>query len=229
MNLKKFFVGMAALVLACAFVISCSMPDMDEAVNESRSTEVMLRFSGGSLALDNGLVPGASALVRLGTIEATETGFADKGIDAHFGLLRVNSVNTQVLTFDFAALNVDGTYGTTVPYSLNLGDRADLNGDGIPDLIFEKNNDVPHLFFVSSPNDLRTTTFTTLDKNQEELFLAGIASISMEGNVAIGFQEEVIAQINEEESLTISRVDIVDVAKVVIAVVIIVVVAVAAH
>ncbi|MCL2558292.1 MAG: hypothetical protein FWE09_07420 [Treponema sp.] len=198
MNIKKLFAGMAALALAMTFGVSCSMPGMDDLADNGRDAEVRLGFTGGSLAVGDGLVPGSRALVRLGAVEAVETGYVDKAAEARFGLLTVNSVDAQAISFDFARFGANGDYEATVSHTLSLGEEADLNGDGVPDVVFDMHESIAQLFFVSTLSELRTTTFATLAREQGDLFITGLAVVDVEQSMEVGFHAYEIAQAHED-------------------------------
>jgi hypothetical protein len=159
MNFKSFFAGAMAVMLVSGLVLSCSMPNAENPVAERRVTEIPMAFAGGSYSVEEGLAPGAALLVRLGTVVQLGKEFVDNTADARFGLLTVKEIGEGAVSFDFAHFDAKGKQGATSTHSLSLGGVADLNGDGVTDVIFGLQGENASLFFVSSYVELKTTLF----------------------------------------------------------------------
>jgi hypothetical protein len=106
-------------------------------------------FMGGSVLYNPSqtgtgqLANNVSVAVRLGyaAAETVETGqlvYSDIQEKAQYGLLVVTNIDAQAIAFTVNLYNADGESAGGASYTLNLNERRDINGDGVPDLEYKE-------------------------------------------------------------------------------------------
>lgn len=156
-------------------------------------------FMGGSLlysasAPEEGhLVKGAVVAVRLGKVSETvnEDGnriFSDVDAEEKLGYIKIYDVDAEKISFSYASFGKEGE-SSSKNFILFRGDSADLDEDGVLDVLYDKPSipkaafpDAVHLTFLSSQDEHSTTMFAVLPEQYvDNAYPSGIIGINNNG------------------------------------------------
>ncbi len=202
-----------ALFASCAFPFqsdvnkTVSIKDISDTVTFEKISQQ--GFMGGSV-LYNPSKPSAGQLadnvtmaIRLGTVTKESVGYeqdvyTDIGEEAEFGLLHVKNVNEDSISFTVKLFNVSGSRLASGSFAVALGEKVDVNYDGIPDIEYKKAlrnregfEDSIYLTFLSSQETLSTSMFAVLPEQYSRgAYPSGIIGINPNGRFIIRKYEE---------------------------------------
>lgn len=210
MKIKHLFFTAAAAALTL-LIVSCgnSISSFSEKGSDSfkplpasRLTADYLGkngFMGGSLLYNTSapeeghLVKGAVFAVRLGKVSEVvdEDGnriFSDIDEAEKLGYIKVYDVDAEKISFAYALFGKEGE-SSSETFLLGLGDSADLDKDGVRDVIYKKPAvqkeafpNAVHLTFISSKDDHSTAMFAVLpEQYADNAYPSGIIGINNKG------------------------------------------------
>lgn len=210
MRIKHLF-SMSVAVVLTLLVVSCgnSISSFSEKGSDSfkplpasRLTANYLGksgFMGGSLLYNTSapeeghLVKGAVIAVRLGKVSeiVDEDGnriFSDIDEAEKLGYIKIYDVDAEKITFAYASFGKEGE-NFSKNFTLLRGDKADIDEDGVLDVLYEKPAvskaafpDAVYLTFLSSQDEHSTAMFAVLtEQYADNAYPSGIIGINNNG------------------------------------------------
>jgi hypothetical protein len=194
-----------AILVSLILFFSCSNGFL---VNTSRSTNLSpsstdfkalknYGYIGGCLLYngDNPLLgelqTGKSVAFRLGrmssnSIDNIQKIFTDIPAKAEYGYLTISSIDKNNITISYKIYDFNGNAVRSGSKSLNVGDSADLDGDSIPDIVYQKPaksrtglNSSVYLRFICSGDSLTTAMYSIIkDQYANGEYPSGIIGIN---------------------------------------------------
>jgi hypothetical protein len=148
------------------------------------------------------LVKGAHLAIRLGRVDRQDIDkeqsiFTDKPDDAQYGYITVNTVNENAISFTYTYYSLDGTQSFSLQHMIVQNEKADINGDGFPDVTYERPvrkrpgmEKALYLTFLSSQEDLNTSMFAVLPEQYSRgVYPSGIIGINIDGKFLVNKYE----------------------------------------
>ena len=203
--MKKKFLLLGILVAGfCAAVITCSLSMMPAGTSSlqtlSRSVDQHFlagqAYMGGSLLYNpdspssGHLMEGAVVALRFANAErigdGEDTFYTDKRDSEEFASLTVDSVDESKIVFSVMLFSA-GNRNRQI--TLRIGENADLNGDGVEDILYHKPAKIHsgfehavYLTLLSSPERLTTAMFAVIAEQYENgAYPSGIIGINPDG------------------------------------------------
>jgi len=211
MNIRQKISRMAAGILAAA-ITGCAMPYYTgEAQSRNDISKMMSRpvferfgYMGGSVLYNpsdinsSQLAKGAVIAVRFGTV--TRSGPEESAVyrnnpgDETFGYIKVTGITRENITlsyFEFGGQSADAFQRGG--FFLNAGEQADLNGDGLMDIMYttpaaerKGMGGAMWLTFLSDRTALNTTMFAVIPQQYERsVYPGGLIGINPDGRYIV--------------------------------------------
>jgi hypothetical protein len=119
-------------------------------------------------------------------IDNIQKSFNDIPAKAEYGYLIISSIDKNSITISYKIYDFNGNAVHSGSKSLNIGDSADLDGDGIPDIVYQKPsksrtgiNDAVYLRFICSEDNLTTAMYSIIkDQYANGEYPSGIIGIN---------------------------------------------------
>lgn len=201
LNKNLVFVGFLVFILVlvtCTF--SISQPEANTSEYSSLTYEEISGFGymGGSLIvnektpIEGHIVKDVVIPVRFGTVEMFESEgeklYSDISEKKTFGFMYITALDVGKISFDFTSINSDNTRSTKKNLAIAVGEKLDLNGDGISDICYQdikeskpgfENTKV--LTFISSQENKKTTMFACRSEQYPNGYPQGLIGINPNG------------------------------------------------
>ena len=206
-SIVKWATGLATAI-GLALGASCSFPAQDTQNVSLSDISAELSYAnisrqaymGGSVLYNAGnaasghLANGVTVAVRLGQtvrtdIDSEQAVFDDIEEKACYGYLKIDSINENAVSFTYIAFNGANNNLSEKSFSLTLDEKADLNGDGLPDVIYQKPAKLRQGFekatwltFLSSQEKLNTAMYAVLpNQYARNVYPSGLIGINNNG------------------------------------------------
>jgi hypothetical protein len=202
-------IRITGLLLVVAMIIGISSCSFDSGDSDDGNASVVenqlkfenlskLAFMGGSLmynperSVGGQLTKGAKVAVRLSSLDGGNNETA-----ASYGYITVTSVDGDSISVSYTPYDSDGVKAASVSKSIALDGTADINGDGKPDLSYEKPRfqrdgmeNAVYLNFLSSPTAGNVSMYSVIpEQYARAAFPNGMMGISPDGRFIISKYE----------------------------------------
>jgi hypothetical protein len=140
--------------------------------------------------------------VRLGKVEVENGGyeqpsFSDREADTRYGYITVSSISKELIGFTYTEYAADGKASSSASFTVGLNDKADINGDGLPDITYVQParkrpgmEKAVYLTFLSSQETLNTAMFAVLpEQYSRSVYPSGIIGINPDGRFIVSKYE----------------------------------------
>lgn len=205
--MKKILKTFCSLSLTFGLFAGCADIDSEKNVklsdisNELSYSNISRQaYMGGSVlynptnASSGHLAKGVVVAVRLGytkqtIVDSEQATFEDIEDNAQYGYLEINSIDETSISFTYKSLDKDGRISSQKYFSLKLEESADLNGDGLQDVSYQKPQkkrngfeNASWLTFLSSKENLNTSMYAVLpEQYNRSVYPSGLIGINNNG------------------------------------------------